>query len=174
MLSAWLQNRTTLRNSNGNRSNYRRTRELSAEPRVRHQVLAAHYGPQAHRVAVPRVDYVLLFRRRVLCPRDAAGTVDAGRRSGAGRYLQQAFHHARPGDGVLFPDSFYSRRAGEFPGTPDDRRQRPRVPSHQSAELVPFHYCRHRDAALHPERRRGYWLDLLYALQHNLQQYQGD
>ena len=35
-------------------------------------------------------------------------------------------------------------RAGQFPGAPDDRRQRPGLPAHQSAELVSVHHRRRR------------------------------
>ena len=42
------------------------------------------------------------------------------------------------------------------------------------AELVSVHHRRRSDAALHAHRRRGHGLDFLHALQHRLQQHQGD
>ena len=41
-------------------------------------------------------------------------------------------------------------------------------------ELVSVHHRWNADAALHPDRRHGYRLDLLHTLQHRLQQYQSD
>ncbi len=159
-------------NSNGYRSNHRGTRELP-QPGIWHQVLAAHGRPQAHCAALSAVHHFLLFHRRIFCPVDPAGAADSGRRPGAGRHLQQALHHARSGDGVLFPDPIDPRRAGQFPGAADDRRQGPGLPAYQFAELVSLHHRWHPDAALHAYWRRRYRMDFLYTFQHRLQQYEG-
>ena len=93
------------------------------------------------------------FMEGVFCPADPPGIANAGGRLSASRHLQQAFHHARTGHGVFFPDSIHPHRSGEFLRATDDRRQRPCIPSHQSLELVSVHHRRNPDAALHPDRQ---------------------
>ena len=69
---------------------------------IRGALVAVDHRPQAHWPAVPDVDYVFLFHRRLLRVTHPPGTVDSGGRPGTGGYLQQALHHARQGDGLLF------------------------------------------------------------------------
>ena len=55
------------------------------------------------------------------------------------RHLQQAVHHARDHHGVLLPGPVHSRHAGKFSDPDHDRRARPGISAHQSAELVYLH-----------------------------------
>ena len=133
--------------------------------------VASDHRPQAHRPALSDLDHVLLFHRRLLRPAHPPRVAHSRRGPGPGRHLQQALHHARPGDGLLFPDPVDPRRTGQLPHPDDDRGKRPRLPAHQPAELVSLHHRRHHDVALHPDRRRRHRLDFLHALQHRIQQY---
>jgi hypothetical protein len=58
-----------------------------------------------------------------------------------GRDLQQALHDARRRDDLLLPDPVDPGVLGQLPDADHDRRQGPRVPAHQPAELV---HLRHR------------------------------
>ncbi len=148
-----------------------RARKLS-EQALRRRLVALHHRPQAHRPALPDVDHLLLLHRRLLRAAHPPRTAHPRRRPRPGRHLQQTFHHARHGDGLLLPHPLDPRRARQLPRAHDDRRQRSRLPAHQPAELVSLHHRRRHDAALHAHRRRRYRLDLLHALQHRLHQHQ--
>ena len=104
-----------------------------------------------------RIALLYLYRRLGLLPhrrhlRDAhpPGAADAGRRPRQQRDLQQVLHDARRDDGVLLPDPVDPGDARQLPGADDDRRQGPRLPAHQPAELVHLHGRR-------PVRRRRAW-----------------
>src|SRR5437016_111010 len=81
---------------------------------------AADHRPQAHFSSVSGLDYFFLLHRWFFCITDPTRVADAGRRSGAGRHLQQAFHDARPDDDLFLPDPVDSRRARQLPGSHDD------------------------------------------------------
>ena len=130
--------------------------------------MAPHARPQAHRDALPAVDHVLLLHRRLLRAPHPSRTPHARRRSRPIRYLQQALHHARHGDGLLFPDPRRPCRPRQFPDPDHDRRQGPRLPAHQPAQLVSLHHRRPADDLHHPRRRRRYRLDLLHSAQHRI------
>ena len=143
-------------------------RETYLNEEYGHQVVAPDRGPQAHRAAVLDVDHVLLLHRRFLRAADPPGTADPGRRPGPGRHLQQALHHARPGDGLLLPDPRRARRPRQLPHPDHDRGQGSCLPAHQPAQLVPLHHRRHADDLHDPQRRRRYRLDLLHSAQHRV------
>src|SRR5580704_8789272 len=147
-----------------------RTRELP-EHEVRSVVLVAHHGPQTHCAPLSPLHHVLFLHRRLLRAAHPPRVAHTRGRSGPGRYLQQALHHARNGHGVLFLDSVHPRRARQFSRAPDDRGQGSRLPPHQPVELVSLHHRRRDDAALHADRRRRYRLDVLRPLQHQLHQH---
>ena len=153
----------------------------TVQPVERENYLNKHYGVGSwlfttdhKRIALLylHLDHVLLFHRRLLRAAHPPRTAHARRRPRPGRHLQQTLHHARHGHGLLLPHPIDSRRAGQLPRAHDDRRQGPRLPAHQPAELVSLHHRRRHDAALHAHRRRRYRLDLLHALQHRLHQHQ--
>ncbi|MBV6490469.1 MAG: hypothetical protein CNCCGFBP_00935 [Fimbriimonadaceae bacterium] len=132
--------------------------------------MAPHDRPQANRPAVPRFDHRVFHGRRVGGFDDPPRTDGAEGHTDGERHLQQDFHHARRGDGVLLPHPDDPGHAGELPDPHDDRRARSRVSPTQSAELVRVRRsgrpCGHR----HAHRRRRHGLDVLHALQQHLQQ----
>ena len=71
-------------------------------------------------------------------------------------------------DGVLLPDPVHPRHSGQFLPAHDDRRARPGLPPHQSAELVSSGDRRPVQPVRDAGRRRRYRLDLLHSLQHHL------
>src|SRR5437868_10602745 len=54
------------------------------------------------------------------CVVDPFGTAHTCWRPGAGGHLQQVVHHARPGNGVLLPDSSRPSCTRQFPGSNHD------------------------------------------------------
>ena len=132
---------------------------------LRHQVVAADAGPQAHRIAVPRVHHADVFRGRNGGGHDAASSGRAAGRALRTGNLQQDVFNARNHHGVFLPGPFDSGDAREFPDPPDDRRARRGLPEAEPDELVHFHHRRGPGALRHAFRRRGHRLDVLSALQ---------
>ena len=110
--------------------------------------------------------FAVLMRLNLLTPEgDLVSTGD----------LQQAVHHARRDHGLLLPDPVDSRGARKFPAAADDRRARCGLSTLEPAELVHLHHWARTLALISAiVRRRGYRLDVLHALQHDLLEHSRD
>ena len=148
---------------------YRLEMELS-QRQLRRKVVVADQRSQAHRAFIPGRGDAVLFHRRRGGGDLSHRALDSAGRSGAGRDLQQAVHHARHHHDFFVFDPGDSRGLGKFPGADDVGRARSRLSPVKSGELVRVCHRRAVPAGRHARRRRRYRMDVLHALQHGLQQ----
>src|ERR1700674_3650932 len=161
------------RNEYGHAGTTRARAEKLSERGLRLEVLAVYAGPQAHRAVVHGFGHVLLRHRRVVRRSDAHSPRRAAGRAGAAGNLQQIIHAARRRDDFLFPDSVDPRGPGKFSGALDGWRSRPRLSEAESAELVHLHRGRVVHVVFGDRGRRGYRMDVLYALQQHVLEHAG-